>query len=132
MSRHFNSKLLNYTQRFSSISGYLFYAQSILQQMNFRNQISIAMRKMSSLDLNASMFQNYKKLVQMFVKNNQDFIAMNQIRGTFTYWKKCQTKILAMLKQLDCLTFFLNHSCVDLRWNELLGTIAKLKNMNIS
>ena len=78
------------------------------------------------------MFRNYQNLVQMFVKNNHDVKFMNQIRGNFTYLRKCQPKVLAMVEQLVCLTFFLNHSCVDLRWNKLPEIIAELKDMNHS
>ena len=47
-------------------------------EMNFRNQISIAMRKMSSVVLNTSVFRNYKESVQWFVKNNQGSTFMKQ------------------------------------------------------
>ena len=133
MSRYFNQKLLNHTQQFSSNSDYIFYAQLVLllQEMNFHRQISIVMGKMSSLGLNASMFQNYKESVQWFVRNNQGFTFINQIRGTPVYLKKFQSEVLAMVKQLGCLTFFFTLSCVDLRWNDLVEIIAKLKNMNM-
>ena len=51
-----NQRLLNCTQRFSLNSHYIIYAQSVLQRINCHNQISIAMRKMSSVGLYASMF----------------------------------------------------------------------------
>ena len=89
------------------------------------------MGKMSSLGLNASMFQNYKESVQWFVRNNQGFTFINQIRGTPVYLKKFQSEVLAMVKQLGFLTFFFTLSCVDLRWNDLVEIIAKLKNMNM-
>ena len=41
MFRYFNHTLINYTQRVL----YMFYAQSVLQQINFHDQISIAMRR---------------------------------------------------------------------------------------
>ena len=111
MSRYFNQKLLNHTQQFSSNSDYIFYAQLVLllQEMNFHRQISIVMGKMSSLGLNASMFQNYKESVQWFVRNNQGFTFINQIRGTPVYLKKFQSEVLAMVKQLGCLSFLLFH-----------------------
>ena len=58
--------------------------------MNFHNRISIAMRKMSLVGLNSSVFQNYKGSVQWFVKNNQGFTFMKQIRGTPAYRKQFQ------------------------------------------
>ena len=57
---------------------------------------------------------------------------MSQIRRTPAYWKKIESELLAMEKQLGCPTFFLTLSCADLRWDDLVEIIAKLKNMNFS
>ena len=73
VARYFNQRLLNYTQWFSSNGDYIFNAQSVLQQMNFHNQIPIGMRNMSSVGLNASVFWNYKESVRWFVRNNQGY-----------------------------------------------------------
>ena len=73
------------------------------------------MRKMSSVCLNASVFRYYKESVQCFVSNNQGFTFMNQIRGSPTYWKKFQTEVLVMVKQLGCPTFLLTLSRANLR-----------------
>ena len=81
VSRYFNQRLLNYTHRFSSNADYIFYAQSVLQQIQFQNQISIAMRKVSG-NLNASMFRHYKESVDNLVGNDQGFLFMSKIRGT--------------------------------------------------
>ena len=90
------------------------------------------MTKMSSEGLNVSVFQNYKKSVQWFVRNNQGFTFMNQIRATPAYQKKIQSEVLAMVKQLGCPTFFITLLCANLHWNDLVEIIAKLKNMNLS
>ena len=52
---------------------------------------------------------------------------MNQITLTLAYLKKFQGKMLAMVKQLGRPTFFLTLSFADLRWNELVESISKLK-----
>ena len=41
------------------------------------------------------------------------------------YWKKIKSKVIAMVKQLGVLTFFLTLSLADLRWNELVEIIQK-------
>ena len=43
--KYFNQRLLNYTQRFASDSDYIFFANSVLQQLNLNNQINVAMKK---------------------------------------------------------------------------------------
>ena len=56
--------------------------------------------------LTAGMFANYDETVKQFVSNDQVFLFMNEIKGTPAYWKKFQRKVLAMVKQLGCPTFF--------------------------
>ena len=57
---------------------------------------------------------------------------MIQIRGISAYSKKFQSEVLAVVKQLNCPTFFRCLSCADLYWNALVEIIAKLKNTKFS
>ena len=57
------------------------------------------MRKVSG-NLNASMFRNYKESVDNLVRNDQGFLFMSKIRGTPSYWKRFQSEVVAMVKQL--------------------------------
>ena len=43
--KYFNQRLLNYKQTFSSDSDYIFYALSVMQQLNLSSQINVAMKK---------------------------------------------------------------------------------------
>lgn len=83
--------------------------------------------KKVSVGLTADMFGNYEVSAKHFVSNDQDFWFMNQITLTLAYLKKFQGKMLAMVKQLGWPTFFLTLSFADLRWNELVESISKLK-----
>ena len=60
------------------------------------------------------------------------FLSINQIKGTPACRKKFQREVLAMVKQLDYLTFLLTLSCFDLRWNELVGIISKLNRLGLT
>ena len=53
---------------------------------------------------------------------------MSSVKGTPTYWKY----VLAMVKQLSILTYFLALSCADLRWEELPYIINKSKKLGLS
>ena len=130
-TRYFNQRLLNFSQTFASNSDYIFFAQSVLQQKNFNDQINIAMKKVTG-QLTAGMFANYNESVRRFVSNDQGFLFMNQIKETPAYWKKFQREVLAMVKQLGCPTFFLTLSCADLRWNELIEIISKLNSLGLT
>ena len=57
---------------------------------------------------------------------------MNGIEETPVYWKKSLFDVLAMVKQLGCLTFFMTLSAADFRWNELISIISKLNNFKLS
>ena len=131
MVQNRESKLLNYTHRFSSSADYIFYAQSVLQQIQFQNQISIAIRKVSG-NLNASMFRNYKESVNNLVRHDKGVLLMSKIRGTSAYWKRFQSKVLAMVKQLGCPSFFLTLSCADLKWNDFVEVILKSRNLQMA
>ena len=89
------------------------------------------MRKVSG-NSNASMFRNYKESVDNLVRNDQGFLFMSKIRGTPAYWKRFQSEVLAMVKQLGCPSFFLTHSCADLKWNDLLEVIFKSRNLQMA
>ena len=117
-SKYFSQRLLNDKQSFTSNSDYIFFAQLVLQEKNFRVQISIAMKKKMG-NFTAGMFTNYKDSVDKLVNKDQEFYFMNQIRGTPAYWKRLQYEVLAMIKQLGCPTFFLTLSCADLKWREI-------------
>ena len=49
--KYFNLRLLNYMQKFASDSDYIFYALSVMQQLNLNSQINIAMKKVCANQL---------------------------------------------------------------------------------
>lgn len=89
--RYSNQRLFNYSYSFSANADYVFYAQSVLPQIQSQNQTSIAMRKMSG-NLNVSAFRNYRQSVDQFVRNDRGFLSASKIRGTPAYWKKIQSE----------------------------------------
>ena len=115
-TKYFNQRLLNYTQRFSSDSDYVFFANFVSQQMNLRNQINVAMKKVSGQNLTANMFQeNFKDTVKSFLADENAYSFMNTIKGSPAYWKNTLSDVLAMVKQLGIPSFFLTLSCADPR-----------------
>ena len=72
-TEYFNQRLLNYTQTFPSDSDYIFFAHSVMQKLNLSNQINIAMRKVTSSQLQAGMVSSN------FNENVKGFIARNQV-----------------------------------------------------
>ena len=67
-TNYFNQRLLNYTQKFSSDSDYIFFAHSVIQKLNLNNQINIAMRKVASNQLTAGVLSsNFNEKVKEFI-----------------------------------------------------------------
>ena len=131
-TKYFNQRLLNYTQKFSSDSDYIFFAHSVMQKLNLSNQINIAMRKVTSSQLTAGMLSsNFNEKGKEFIASNQAFTFMNSIKGTPAYWKKFLFDVLAMVKQLGVPTIFMTLSSADLKWNELVYIINKLHKLDM-
>ena len=104
------------------------FARNVLQNENILEQLNIAKRKVSAPTLRAGLLHNANicdTLIQYF-ENDQAYAFTNPITSTPTYWKKFQSEVLAMVKQLGVPTFFLTLSSADLRWNELAEIIQKL------
>ena len=132
-SKYFNQRLLHYTQKFASDNDYIFFAYTVLQKVQLSSQINIAMKKVLSHDSTARILsKNFKKTVQEFIAKNKAFSFMSYIKRTPAYSKKFLHQVLAMVKQLGTPTFFLTLLCADLRWNELISIIFKLKRLDIS
>ncbi|XP_057310266.1 uncharacterized protein LOC130648243 [Hydractinia symbiolongicarpus] len=132
-SKYFNQRLLNYKRRFASDVDYIFFAHSLLQQMQLSSQINIALKKVKGDGLTAGMLSsNFKENVNSFIAADEGFHFMHSIKGTPAYWKRFLLEILAMVKQLGLPTFFMTLSCADLRWNELVKIILKLSGGSIA
>ena len=131
--KYFNQCLLNYKQKFAADSDYIFYALSVTLQLNLNSQINMAMKKVCTNRLTAGMLSNnFSDTVKSFIAKDEGFNFMNSVKGTPAYWKKFLFEVLAMVKQLGLPSFFMTLSCADLRWNELIAIISKLKGENLS
>ena len=63
--KYFNQRLLNYTQKFSSDSDYIFFVHSVMQQLNLCSRINIAMKKVKTNQLTAGMLcKNFKDCIK--------------------------------------------------------------------
>ena len=99
--------LLNYKQKFSSNPDYIFFAHSVIQQLNLNGRVNIATQKVKSGQLTAGMLsRNVKESVKSFVANGEAYSFMNTVKGTPAYWKRFLFEVLAMVKQLGLPIFF--------------------------
>ena len=54
----------------------------------------------------AGVLKDYRHFIELLFNKDQGFYFMNQIRGTPAYWKKRQSQVLTMIKQLGCPALF--------------------------
>ena len=78
-SKYFKQRLLNYSQHFASDPDYIFFAHSVMQKIHLNDQISIAMRKITSNCLNAGMLSsNFIATVQQLIAQDKAYILCLQ------------------------------------------------------
>ena len=120
-SKHFNQRLLHYSQKCAADSDYIFFEYSVLQKVQHSSHINIAMKKVISKHLTAGMLsKTFKQRLKELIAKDKAFSFMSSVKDTPTYWKKFLHQVLAMVKQLGTPTFFLTLSYADIRWNELI------------
>ena len=132
-SKYFNQRLLNCSQKFASDADYIFFAHQVLQQLNLRSKVNIAMRKVTCNNITAGMLgQDFEQTVKNVIASENAYKFMSTIKGTPAYWKLMLYDVLAMVKQLGMPSYFMTLSCADLRWDELIIIIRRLRGENIS
>ena len=133
LSKCYNQRLLHYSQQFASHTDYIFFTHAVMQKIQLNDQINTAMKKIASDSLNAGkLSKNFKATIQQFIAQDKAYTFMSSIKGTPAYWENFLFEVLAMVKQLGILTFFMTLSCADLRRNELVEIISKFNRLNVS
>ena len=56
--KHFNQRLLNYSQKFALDKDYIFFVRNITQNKSLKKIINIAIQKVSGVSLNAGVLNN--------------------------------------------------------------------------
>ena len=60
-----------------------------------------------------------------FVSKDKAYCFMKNVRGSPAYYQRTFYDLLAMIRQLDTPTWFLTLSAADMRWPDMIQTIAK-------
>ena len=100
--KYFNQRLVYCTQKFLSNSDYIYFVHSGIQKLNLRNQINIAMRKVTSNLLTVGVLSsNFSEEEKRFSDSDHAFAFKNSNKEAPTYWKKFLFDVLAMGKPLE-------------------------------
>ena len=116
-SMYFNARLFCVDTRFARDTSYLFFAQSFTETHMAKSSMSIQLRKGTPNTRGGPKKSNkFKRLV----RNRNDTMFMQPL-GTPGYWDKNRKNLLAMVRQLGKLTFFLTFSAAEFRWPEVFA-----------
>ena len=113
----FNQPFLNVRQKFCLRCSLHFLCTFVCWTMSTEIIINIDMKKVQGTQLTTMWVkQNYKEPTKHLLAAKNAFSFMSTIRRTTTYWLH---EVLAMVKRLGILTYFINLSCADLRFHEM-------------
>ena len=126
--KYFNQRLLHKDGRFASDIDYLLAAQYAVEAKQVRDAIQISLRQTRSRTflnqtINAGLMKS-KENIQAMLHNDIAFKFMKNLRGCPTYWNSVLLDLLAMLRQLGTPTWFLTLSAADMKWPEVIQSIA--------
>ena len=83
--KYFNQRLLNYIQKFSSGSDYLFFVHWVIQKLNINSFFNIAMKKDASNKQLVWLLVILIKRWKDFISSDRAFTFVNCIKGTTAY-----------------------------------------------
>lgn len=91
------------------------------------------MKKIHGQPLTASQTRSIDaQNLQNLICQDQAYFFFRQISGSPPYWQRFMYEVIAMVKQLGILTWFMTLSCADLRWPELFQIIARTQGKNLT
>ena len=103
--------------------------QYAVEHKQVRDCIGIALRQTRGRqqvgrNIHAGMLKNPQHLQNLF-KKDRAYTFLKNIRGSPPYWQKMFYELLAMIRTLGIPTWFLTLSAADMKWPEVIQTIAK-------
>ena len=123
--KYFNQRLLDVDGRFSRDLDYLFVAQYIVEAKQVSDDgNNFAWRQKPSRQFTAAQARDQTVLSQ-YVRKDRAYSFMKNIRGSPPYYQRTFYDLLAMIRQLGTPTWFFTLSAADLKWPDMIQTIAK-------
>ena len=123
--KYFNQRLLDVDGRFAKDLDYLFVAQYIVEAKQVLDDgNNFIWRQRCGNQLTASQAKD-KAVLSQCVRKDQAYRFMKNIRGSPPYYQRTFYELLAMIRQLGTPTWFFTLSAADLKWPDMIQTIAK-------
>ena len=123
--KYFQQRLLDVDGRFSCDLDYLFAAQYIVESKQvFDDANHFIWRQKPSVQLTAGQARN-KIVITENVRKDRAYAFLKNVRGSPPYYQRTFYELLAMIRQLGTPTWFFTVSAADMKWPEMIQTIAK-------
>ncbi|KAH9629622.1 hypothetical protein HF086_003092 [Spodoptera exigua] len=91
---------------------YLFYALCIVEYFRAKSSVSVSCR----------MRQGHGEHTPQGLVDNMH-LTMRNIRSSASYWQKCCSELIAMVRRLGPPTWFLTFSCNYLNWTDMIKAL---------
>ena len=123
--KYFHQRLLDVDGRFARDLDYLFVARYIVEAKQVLNDgNNFAWRQKPSRQFTAAQARDQTMLSQ-YVRKDRAYSFMKNIRGSPPYYQRTFYDLLAMIRQLGTPTWFFTLSAADLKWPDMIQTIAR-------
>ena len=123
--KYFNQRLLDVDGRFAKDLDYLFVAQYIVEAKQVLDDgNNFIWRQKPHTQFTASQAKHHTVLSE-FVRQDKAYRFMKNIRGSPPYIQRTFYDLLAMIRQLGTPTWFLTLSAANMKWPDMIQTIAK-------
>ena len=129
LRKYVNARLLDQDGRFAKDIEYIFAMHYAVEHKQVRDGISVALRQTRGCqqvgrNLDAGMLKNPQHLQNLF-KKDRAYTFLKNICGSPPYWQKMFHELLSMIRTLGIPTWFLTLSAADMKWPEVIQSIAK-------
>ena len=123
--KYSNQRLLDVDGRFARDLDYLFVAQYIVEAKQVLDDgNNFAWRQKPSRQFTAAQARD-QTLLSQYVRKDKAYSFMKTIRGSPPYYQRTFYDLLAMIRQLGTPTWFFTLSAADLKWPDMIQTIAR-------
>ena len=123
--KYFNQRLLNFDGRFARDLDYLFVSQYIVEAKQVLDDgNNFVWRQKPSRQFTAAQARDQNVLNQ-YVRKDKAYSFMKNICGSPPYYQRTFYDLLAMIRQLGTPTWFFTLSAADLKWPDMIQTIAR-------
>ena len=123
--KYFNQRLLDVDGRFAKDIDYLFVAQYIVEAKQILDDATnFIWRQKPGREFTAQQAKD-QSIISQCLRKDKAYRFMKNVRGSPPYYQKTFYELLAMVRQLGTPTWFFTLSAADMKWPDVIQTIAR-------